>query len=146
MLNASRYCSGSGGRQPSAVMPSSSKDRQRIVNGCGSAVSGFVNRCEQVLDDKNEMVVTATQATVGHDDEYYQSDMCYKKFAVMNLQMIDNLTEQTAAMRSMISDKNNVIMKLTQDLEFVSGFVNVFFFLLLRVGAKSILAWFGVVH
>lgn len=137
MLNAGRYPHGSGGRQPSAVMPSSSKDRQRVVNGFGAAVSGVVNRCEQVLDDKNEMVMTATQATVGDDNEYYEPDIRYKKFAIMNLKMIDDLTDQNIAMQNTISHKNIVIEKLTQDLAFVSGFV--IFFLLLRLGATSIL-------
>lgn len=140
MLNAGRYYGGSGGRQPSAVMPSSSKDRQRVVNGGGAAVSGFVNRCEQVLDDKNEMVVTATRPTVVGHDEYYQPGMCYKKYAYLNLKIIEQLSAKTVNMQNMISDKDDKIMKLTQDLELVSGFVNVFFiFLLLRLGVKSIL-------
>lgn len=130
MLNAGRYFSGSGGRQPSAVMPSSSKDRQRIVNGCGPAVSGFVNRCEQVLGDKNEMVMTELQATVG-DHECYKSDTFYKTFAIVNIQLVEQLNKKIRDLEAMISNKNEQILELNQDLEFVSGFVNVFFFFLL---------------
>jgi len=40
----------------------------RIVNGGGDAVAGgYVNHCEQVLDDQNEMMVAASKITVAAD-------------------------------------------------------------------------------
>ncbi|KAL4092010.1 hypothetical protein QTP88_026593 [Uroleucon formosanum] len=62
MISVAGRCNSGGGGRVSAM----SKDC-RIVNGGGSGVvvvGGFVNHCEQVLGDQNEMVMAASKIAV----------------------------------------------------------------------------------
>lgn len=60
MISAAGRCNSVGGGRVSAM----SKEC-RIINGGGDVVAGgYVNHCEQVLDDQNEMVMAASKTAV----------------------------------------------------------------------------------
>lgn len=115
MISASR-CN-NGGR--TAVLTS---DDCRVVNGGG----GYVNHCEQELDDKNEMVLAASkiavaaggdQPTVATDEGVYLASCAelanLKELTLGNLDLIDEF-------KVLLAHKDDKILLLTKEVEYVS--------------------------
>lgn len=95
----------------------------RVVNGGG----GYVNRCEQALGDKNEVVMAASKiavatggdqmVAVATNNHVYPLDSQFdtlKKFSMDNIDFIEKL-------KNIVVNKNEEIKELTKQLNYVSG-------------------------
>lgn len=129
MISVAGRCNSGGGGCVSAM----SKDC-RIVNGGGSGVvvvGGFVNHCEQVLGDQNEMVMAASKVAVvsGSDQTvasinhrvYPPSSNELNKLKELGIEHITLLQELTKS----DSLKNEQILQLSNQVTFVSVNLNV---------------------
>jgi len=129
MISVAGRCNSGGSGRVSAM----SKDC-RIVNGGGGGVvvvGGFVNHCEQVLGDQNEMVMAASKiAVVSGSDQTVASinHRVYppssnelnklKELAVDNIMLLEEFS-QTSTMQ------NEKILQLTNEVQYVSDNLNV---------------------
>jgi len=129
MISAGGRCnSGAGGRV------SAMSKECRIVNGGGGiVVGGYVNHCEQVLGDQNEMVMAASKiAVVASNDQTVASinHRVYppstnelgklKDLALDNLMLIEEYTKT-------LEIKNEKILLLTNEVDYVSDHLEVAF-------------------
>jgi hypothetical protein len=127
MISAAERCNSGGSDRVSAM----SKEC-RIVNGGGGVVAGgYVNHCEQVLDDQNEMVMAASKITVAAGSDQAVASINHrvyppssielnrlKDFAFGNLMMIEEYS-------SNLSQKNEEILELKKKLEYVSNHLTI---------------------
>lgn len=128
MISAGGRCNSGGGGRASAM----SKDC-RIVNGGGGGivVGGYVNHCEEVLSDQNEMVMAASKIAVvaGNDQTVASiSHRVYppssnelvkiKDLSLGNLMIIEEYAK-TVAM------KNDQILLLKREVDNVSDHLKV---------------------
>ncbi|XP_060875105.1 male-specific lethal 1-like 1 isoform X1 [Metopolophium dirhodum] len=127
MISAAGRCNSGGGGRVSAM----SKEC-RIVNGGGGGgvvVGGFVNHCEQVLDDQNEMVMAASKiAVVSGSDQTVASinHRVYppssnelgklKDLAIDNLILLEEYSKSVALQNEKISQLTNEVDFLKQKL------------------------------
>lgn len=114
MIASTRY-NGGGGRTTAM-----SKEC-RMMNGGG----GYVNRCEQELGDKNEMVMAASKIGVAPGGDQSKlgypsssTEVTLKEWTLSNLSLIDTLKVQ-------IVHKDKMIQKLSKEVEHVSGFTKI---------------------
>lgn len=102
----------------------------RAVNGGG----GYVNHCEQVLDDQNEVVLAAANVAVAAGGDLhklpvsingvYPSEAEFnslKKFTVKNLEIMEEL-------RNLMDQKNEEIKELNNKLNYVSDILEIMCF------------------
>lgn len=112
MISAGRCNSGGGGGRSAAM----SKDR-RAVNGAGA---GYVNRCEQALDEKNEMVMAGSgdqQLSNGFGLNFEQAN---KDFAYCNLKLVEHLKSRCTQFKQLLEEKEETIKRLSIESETVS--------------------------
>lgn len=115
-----------GGGVCTVVMP---KAESRMVNG-GSG--GYVNRCEQALDDKNEMVMATSKVTGGGDQivaSATNNGICpptdssklvsLKEYTYTNIMMIDEFEAE-------IKLRDNKINQLTKEVNYVITCFNIY--------------------
>jgi len=129
MISAAGRCnSGGGGGRVSAM----SKEC-RIVNGGGGGVvvGGFVNHCEQVLDDQNEMVMAASKMAVVSASDQTVASINHRVYPPSSNELgklkdlaIDNLILLEEYSKS-VALQNEKISQLTNEVDFVSGNLNV---------------------
>lgn len=99
-----------------------------MANGGG----GYVNRCEQALDDKNEMIMATSKITGGCDQivgtaanngVYSSSDstemVSLKEYAYTNLMMIDEC-------KAVIKERDEEIIQLSKEVHYVNIHLNVY--------------------
>jgi len=119
MISAAERCNSGGGGRVSAM----SKDCRMVNGGSGGVVGGFVNRCEQVLGDQNEMVMAAskiasdqTVASVNHRVYPPSTNELgkLKDLSLDNVTLIEDLSND-------LSLKNEEIFDLKNQREIVSN-------------------------
>ncbi|XP_016658685.1 male-specific lethal 1-like 1 isoform X2 [Acyrthosiphon pisum] len=126
MISAAGRCNSGGGGRVSAM----SKDC-RIVNGGGGGVvvGGFVNHCEQVLDDQNEMVMAASKIGVVSGSDQTVASINHrvyppssnelgklKDLAIDNLILLEEYSKSVALQNEKISQLTNEVDILKQKL------------------------------
>uniref|UniRef100_A0A2S2NYK5 Male-specific lethal 1 n=1 Tax=Schizaphis graminum TaxID=13262 RepID=A0A2S2NYK5_SCHGA len=121
MISAAGRCNSGGSGRVSAM----SKEC-RIVNGGGGVVAGgYVNHCEQVLDDQNEMVMAASKITVAAGNDQAVASINHrvyppssselnrlKDLTLGNLMIIEEYSNN-------LSQNNETILELTKEVEFL---------------------------
>jgi len=129
MISAGGRCNSGGGGRATA-MP---KECLIVNGGGGIVVGGYVNHCEEVLGDQNEMVMAASKiAMVAGNDQTVASinHRVYspstnelgkiKDLSLGNLMIIEEYAK-TVAM------KNDQILLLSKEVDFVSDHLKVAF-------------------
>jgi len=129
MISAAGRCNSGGGGRVSAM----SKEC-RIVNGGGGGgvvVGGFVNHCEQVLDDQNEMVMAASKIAVVSGSDQTVASINHRVYPPSSNELgklkdlaIDNLILLEEYSKS-VALQNEKISQLTNEVDFVSSNLDV---------------------
>lgn len=101
----------------------------RIVNGGGDG--GFVNHCEQVLDDQNEMVMAASKIAVVSGSDQTVASINHRVYPPSSNELgklkdlaIDNLILLEEYSKS-VALQNEKISQLTNEVDFVSSNLDV---------------------
>jgi hypothetical protein len=115
MINTSR-CNGGA---CTVVMP---KAECRMVNG-GSG-GGYVNRCEQALDDKNEMVL-ATSKITGNGDQIVATVTNNGTYSSSNTSEVVSLQVHNMALDE-IKKMNEKIKQMSEEIYYVTSHLNVY--------------------
>jgi len=126
MISAAGRCnSGGGGGRVSAM----SKEC-RIVNGGGGGVvvGGFVNHCEQVLDDQNEMVMAASKMAVVSASDQTVASINHRVYPPSSNKLkapssLNHKLKRDSGNSEVL--QNEKILQLKNEVDYVSGNLNI---------------------
>jgi len=130
MISAAGRCNSGGGGRASAM----SKEC-RIVNGGGGGggvvAGGYVNHCEQVLGDQNEMVMAASKIAVAAGGNQAVASINHRVYPPSSNELgslkdltLNNLMLMEEYTNSLVQ-KNEKIIQLTKEVEYVSDHLKI---------------------